>query len=156
MLLWPATWGTCNSAFCQRRAILFFASHLSAVEPATNGHSFRGGFKKHSGCGSAICKLCFYLHAHDSYVWEDLCVLPDTLVPGSYSVFPPIVCRLLPSCFSFVMREIKIKWAGPWSRNYFRYSLATEADPQQHFPLYSHSFFLTGQYDKLLISGQAV
>lgn len=89
-----------------------FASRLSVVEPGTSGCCLRDGFKKHSGRGSAIWKLCFYLHAPDSSVWEQLCVLPATVVPGSYSVFPPMVFALLPSRFSCVMEEIKIKWAG--------------------------------------------
>lgn len=90
-----------------------FASRLPAAEPVTSGCCLGDGFEKHSGCGSAVWKLCFYLHAPDSSVWEHLCVLPATLVPGSCFVFPPMVCRLQPSCFSCVMKEIKIKWAGP-------------------------------------------
>lgn len=110
--------GTCRVRDLQFRILtaktnVVLSSYSSTGELGTNECSFRDGFKMHSGCGSVLCKLCFYLRAHDSSVWEYLYVLPDTLVPGSYSVFLPIVCRLLPSCFSFVMKEIKIKWAGP-------------------------------------------
>lgn len=77
---------------------------------------------------------------------------------ASYSVISPIVSRLLPSCFSFVMKEIKIKWVGPSSRNDFRYSLATEVTLSNIFhctvTFFFFFFLLTGQYDKLLISGQ--
>lgn len=90
-----------------------FALHLSAVESSTSGHNFRDGLKRHSDYNSSSCKLCFYLHANDSSVWKCSYVLPGTLIPGSHSVIPPIVSGILPSCFSFVMKEIKIKWAGP-------------------------------------------